>query len=129
MIKERAVRSVPGIPAFLFLLTLVIVVAGVLVWYAGSVIGGSGSVGLLEILGLVVIIGILVALLISMNGLTIVHPNEARALILFWNPVREEDRRARHGPQGPDGQQPAGRPLQRARGAADRQRRDALLVG
>ena len=84
MIKEKAVRSVPGIPAFLFLLALVVVVSGMLTWYGANVMAG-GNVGLLQILGLVVIVGVLVALLVSMNGLTIVHPNEARALILFGN--------------------------------------------
>jgi regulator of protease activity HflC (stomatin/prohibitin superfamily) len=83
MIKERAVRSVPGIPAFLFLLGLVVVIVGALVWYSANVMGGAGDVGGLQVLGLVAIIAILVAILISMNGLTIVHPNEARALILF----------------------------------------------
>ena len=85
MIKEKAVRSVPGIPAFLFLLALVVVVSGTLIWYAANVMGGAESVGILQVLGLLVIIGVLVAILISMNGLTIVHPNEARALILFGN--------------------------------------------
>ncbi|MDR3544773.1 MAG: hypothetical protein P4L30_03270, partial [Candidatus Limnocylindrales bacterium] len=84
MIKERSVRSVPGIPAFLFLLGLVAILVGALVWYVSNVMSG-GDVGGLKMLGLVLISAVLVAVLIAMNGLTIVHPNEARALILFGN--------------------------------------------
>ena len=82
MIKERSVRSVPGIPAFFFLLALVVVLGGALAWYAANVMSGR-DVGVLQVLGLLAIIVALFALLVALNGLTIVHPNEARALVLF----------------------------------------------
>src|ERR1700690_3823487 len=84
MIKERSVRSVPGIPAFLVLLGLVAILVGALVWYVSNVMGPA-DLGALRVVGLAALGALLVAVLIAMNGLTIVHPNEARALILFGN--------------------------------------------
>jgi regulator of protease activity HflC (stomatin/prohibitin superfamily) len=84
MIKEKAVRSVPGIPAFLVLLSLVVILVGALVWYASNVMGGA-DLGALRIVGLAALVALLFAVLVALNGLTIVHPNEARALILFGN--------------------------------------------
>jgi regulator of protease activity HflC (stomatin/prohibitin superfamily) len=84
MIKEKAVRSEAGIPAFLVLLSLVVILVGALVWYASNVMGGA-DLGALRIVGLAALVALLFAVLVALNGLTIVHPNEARALILFGN--------------------------------------------
>jgi regulator of protease activity HflC (stomatin/prohibitin superfamily) len=84
MIRERAARATPGIPAFLILLLGAIGLGLTIAWYMGQVIVPMGiepDVG--AIAGLVALVLAFAAVLVAFAGLTPVEPNEARALVLF----------------------------------------------
>jgi regulator of protease activity HflC (stomatin/prohibitin superfamily) len=84
MNKERAARSLPGIPALLVLLLASVGVVIAFIWYLATVLIPAGDAvdgGTLAPLGLIVIAGIAIG--IAWAGLTPVNPNEARALVLF----------------------------------------------
>ena len=84
MNKERIAQSLPGIPALAVLLLASVAYVAGFIWYAVEVLGPLGDsfgLGDLAQLGLVSLVGIVIA--IAWGGLTPVNPNEARALVLF----------------------------------------------
>lgn len=86
MFKERAARTLPGIFMFLVLLVLNIALLGAFFWWLIFVFipaVDGGTVGAVEIGGLVALLILLGLGLFLFAGLTPVNPNEARALVLF----------------------------------------------
>jgi len=86
MNKERSARTLPGIPTFIVLLVLNIALIGAFVWWLAGVFipaVDGGTVGAVEIGGLVVLLIAIGVGLFLFAGLTPVNPNEARALVLF----------------------------------------------
>lgn len=84
MFKERVARVLPGIPMFVVLLAVALLLAGATVWWLVNVLIAAGeSVGLYEIGGFVLLLIALVVTIFLFVGLTPVNPNEARALVLF----------------------------------------------
>jgi regulator of protease activity HflC (stomatin/prohibitin superfamily) len=86
MNKERIAGSIPGIPMLVLLVVAVIAVAVGIFFYIGAVLvpAGENASGL-DILGLLLLAGMLTLVIIGFVGLTPVNPNEARALVLFGN--------------------------------------------
>jgi len=84
MNKERAARTLPGIP---MLLTLLVAALGLTVlliaYFAAAFVPAIDDLGASEWLGLLLIVGLLVTTIVLFFGLTPVNPNEARALVLF----------------------------------------------
>jgi regulator of protease activity HflC (stomatin/prohibitin superfamily) len=86
MNKERVAGSLPGIPMLLALIVALIAVAIGIIFYIGAVLVPAGeNVTGLEMLGLLLLAGLLTLVIIGFVGLTPVNPNEARALVLFGN--------------------------------------------
>jgi len=86
MFKERAARTLPGIPMFVVLLVLNVALVGAFLWWLIGVFipaVDGGTVGAVEIGGLVVLMIAIGVGLFLFAGLTPVNPNEARALVLF----------------------------------------------
>jgi regulator of protease activity HflC (stomatin/prohibitin superfamily) len=82
--KERAARTLPGIPSFLALLALAIALGVAMLWYIIAVFVPAGdAVGLGEVLGFILLLIAFIATCVAFGGLTPVNPNEARALVLF----------------------------------------------
>jgi len=84
MNKERAARTLPGIP---MLLTLLVAALGLTVllitYFAAAFVPAIDDLGASEWLVLLLIVGLLVTTIVLFFGLTPVNPNEARALVLF----------------------------------------------
>jgi regulator of protease activity HflC (stomatin/prohibitin superfamily) len=86
MNKERTARTLPGIPTFFVLLVLNLALLGAFFWWLIFVFipaVDGGTVGAVEIGGLVALMIALGLGLFLFAGLTPVNPNEARALVLF----------------------------------------------
>jgi len=83
MNKERAARTLPGIPISLVLIALLIATIGGFVWYLVNLIGSDQAVDWTSLVPLVGLIVLFIAELVAMGGLTPVNPNEARVLVLF----------------------------------------------
>ncbi len=82
MFKERPAWSMPGIPTFLVLLAAVVGLGFLLLAYIGAVLVPAGEdIGVLEMLGMVVILVLFIAVIIMFAGLTPVQPNEPRVII------------------------------------------------
>ncbi len=82
MNKERTAWSLPGIAVFLVLALGAIVLIGLMIWYIASVLAPAGTdVGVVELIGIVLILVAFVAVCIGFVGLTPVNPNEARAIV------------------------------------------------
>ena len=76
MIHERDARAIPGFPALFALVVASVVLAGAVVYELSS----AGSISSLVHLGTAILIALV---LLGYRGLTVVDPNEARALVLF----------------------------------------------
>jgi regulator of protease activity HflC (stomatin/prohibitin superfamily) len=86
MNKERIARTLPGIPTFFVLLVLNLALLGAFLWWLVAVFipaVDGGTVGAVEIGGLVLLLIAVGLGLFLFAGLTPVNPNEARALVLF----------------------------------------------
>ncbi len=74
MIKEREALASPGFFALFVIIALFVVLPFVAVWL------GRAGAGPVPIIGVMLV---LVAAGVTLNGLTVVNPNEARVLVLF----------------------------------------------
>jgi regulator of protease activity HflC (stomatin/prohibitin superfamily) len=84
MNRERIARSLPGIPIALALIAaLVLVIVAFIAWIGIVIVPAGDNAGAVELLPLLVMVAVVVALAIALNGLTPVNPNESRALIMF----------------------------------------------
>ena len=84
MNKERAARTLPGIPTFFVLLAALIAIVAIGIWYAAAVLEPAASdIDALIVAPLVLLVLALIAVSVAFGGLTPVNPNEARALVLF----------------------------------------------
>jgi regulator of protease activity HflC (stomatin/prohibitin superfamily) len=82
--KERAARSLPGIPTFFVLLVAALVLGGLATWYGAAVLDPAGEgADLATILPFLALVVAFIAVCVGFGGLTSVNPNEARALVLF----------------------------------------------
>ncbi len=79
MIQERDGRSVPGLPVLLGLLLALIVLVAAVVTAIGQLGTRTPGATLLH----AAIIALAVLIIFGFGGLTVVNPNEARALVLF----------------------------------------------
>jgi regulator of protease activity HflC (stomatin/prohibitin superfamily) len=83
MFKERAARSLPGIPVFLVLLLATLALGALLAFSIADIADHTADVGVARWLGLGVLIVLLVGVVILYGGLTPVNPNQARVLVFL----------------------------------------------
>jgi regulator of protease activity HflC (stomatin/prohibitin superfamily) len=84
MNKERSARSLPGIPVVIVLIAATTLTTLAIIWYCVAVIVPViEDVDLATVLPLIALLLVLTAAIAGYFGLTPVHPNEARALVLF----------------------------------------------
>ena len=96
MFKERAARTLPGIPMLVVLVVANVALIGAFLWFFVGVFipaVDGGTAGAVEIGGLILLPVAIGVGLFLFAGLTPVNPNEARALVLFGHyagTVREQ---------------------------------------
>ncbi len=83
MVKERPAFVLPGIAMFFLLVTAVIALGVVFVWYLVTTVTQATTVTAGTFVPLAVIAIAEVVALAAFGGLTPVNPNEARALVMF----------------------------------------------